>query len=233
MLVKKNDKLINFYELIPKDLMKKPKKDKNYEDYRIEPCSHILAIGGTGTGKTNFLCNFMKRKKTWCKIVIFTGSSGDEPLYNFIKKEIPSAEIINKIEDLPDASSFDNQYKEKEKLFIFDDFIAMKPNDLKKLDDYAIYGRKYGITTVFMSQNYVKVPKTIVRNVNYFVLFRINDNISINNIIKNHNLYDVPKDVFKNMYLTSTKDRGNFFMIDLTIGSKHPFRMNFLNDFVV
>ena len=43
----------------------------------------ILCIGGTGSGKTNALLNFLSRKNNaFYDIIIFSGSSTDEPLYN-------------------------------------------------------------------------------------------------------------------------------------------------------
>ena len=54
-------------------------------------------------------------------------------------------------------------------------------------------------------ENWVRFHKLIVRNVNYIVLFKINDNISINNIIHNHNLNDIEKELFKKVYLLCTE----------------------------
>ena len=48
----KSDKLINFYEHMDKDMKNDTKKDKNFKQHYIEPCSMILAIGGTGSGKS-------------------------------------------------------------------------------------------------------------------------------------------------------------------------------------
>ncbi len=65
------------------------------------------------------------------------------------------------------------------------------------------------------SQNYVSVNKTITRNIQYFILFRLNDNTTINNIVRNHNIDDIDKDIFKRAYQHATKEKLNFFMIDL------------------
>ena len=44
----KENKLINFYEHMDKDLKNDTKRDKNFAKHQIEPCSMILAIGPTG-----------------------------------------------------------------------------------------------------------------------------------------------------------------------------------------
>ena len=58
---------------------------------------------------------------------------------------------------------------------------------MKKIQEYATAGRKKGFTCFFLAQNYVQIPKNISRNTHYFIIFKLNDNTSINNIIKNFN----------------------------------------------
>ena len=80
-----------------------------------------------------------------------------------------------------------------------------------------------------MAQNYSSVPKVIVRNINYFILFKINDNISLNNIIRNHNISDVDPSIIKSALNLCTQQPPSFFMIDMkTINKKERFRKNFL-----
>ncbi len=80
-----------------------------------------------------------------------------------------------------------------------------------------------------MSQDYASVPKIIVRNINYFILFKINDNIYLNNIIRNHNIADVDSSIIKAACNLCTKKNGNFFMIDMkTTNLGERFRHNFL-----
>ncbi len=79
-----------------------------------------------------------------------------------------------------------------------------------------------------MAQNYSSVPKVIVRNINYFILFKLNDNISLNNIIRNHNISDVDPSIIKSTCNLCTQPPPSFFMIDLkTINKKERFRKNF------
>jgi hypothetical protein len=78
-----------------------------------------------------------------------------------------------------------------------------------------------------MSQDYASVSQILVRNINYFILFNINDNISLNNIIRNHNIADVESSIIKS---SCTQTFGNFFMIDMKTGNlDERFRHNFLD----
>ena len=52
--------LTNFYNIIGSG--NKKKRDKTFKNHLIEPNSMILCIGGTGSGKTNSLINFLKLK---------------------------------------------------------------------------------------------------------------------------------------------------------------------------
>ena len=56
------DKVKNYYELLPSNLKKEKKVDKNFKKHYIKPCSMNCCFGGTGAGKTNSLIDFLTRK---------------------------------------------------------------------------------------------------------------------------------------------------------------------------
>jgi hypothetical protein len=117
------DKINNYYNIIDKEFKRSPMKDKNYNEHYINPCSHVCCIGQTGTGKTNALLEFLRRKpNVFYRIILFNPATTDEPLYNFLQNKIPDMETYNDINDLPNLSDFDDDEKEQEKLIIFDDF---------------------------------------------------------------------------------------------------------------
>jgi hypothetical protein len=187
----------------------------------------ISCIGGSGSGKTNSLVNFLSLKSdAFHKIVIFSASTLDEPLYSFLQNKIPELEMYNDINELPSLDTYDDDDKGHEKLIVFDDFINLKKKEMTKINEFLTSGRKFGFTCYCMAQNYTSIPKIISRNSHYFIVFRLNDNTSINNIIRNHNTTSIPKDDFKNMYLNATADKGDFVLIDLK-NSARPLRKNF------
>jgi hypothetical protein len=144
--------------------------------------------------------------------------------------ESKNVELINDIEEVPLLSDYDDKHKDKPKLIVFDDFINLPKSQMKPINDFLISGRKFGFTCWLMAQDYASVPKVIVRNINYFILFKINDNISLNNIIRNHNIADVDSSIIKSACNLCTNTPPNFFLIDLKTGNlKERFRMNFLN----
>jgi ABC-type cobalamin/Fe3+-siderophores transport system ATPase subunit len=204
----------NWYDKIPKDKLA-IKRDKNFQKHFIEPNSMICAIGGTGSGKTNSLVDFLARKQNaFCDIIIYSGSTIDEPLYEYIKKQIPETQFYNDIEDVPELNTFDDS-KAQEKLIVFDDFINLKPKEMTKINQYFTAGRKFGFTCFVMAQNYVSIPKIVLRNVNYFIIFKLNEAYTINHILKNYNIYGLDKDLFLNAYHKATASKFHFLLIDL------------------
>ena len=223
------DKITNWYLKLDKENQDVPKPDKNFKTHGILPNSRIALIGGSGAGKTNVLMEFLHRKEgAFYEIIIFT-SNGDEPLLRQLKSDIPEVEIYTDIHDVPDLKSFDSTDASHEKLIVFDDFIALSKKDLKKIEEYAIASRKYGFTSMYMLQNYTSCPKVIMRQIEYFILFRLNDNVTINNIIKNHNIDQIPKDRFMQMYLNATDQPRDFFLLDVkNPNKKYRYRKNFI-----
>ena len=226
--------MINFYDKLSKEDKSETKLDKNFKNHYILPNSMIAIIGGTGSGKSNALLNLIsKQNNKYFDIIIFNPVSTDEPLLKLLQKKIPELKLINNIEELPSLSEFvgDSQH---EKLIVFDDVINMNKKDFKKISEYFTGGRKLGFTVVIMAQNYVSIPKTIVRNCQYFLIFKLNDNHTIQNIIRNHNIYNVEKEIFRKLYDDATSEPLNFFLVDLKTKdkSKH-LRKNFTNFYQV
>jgi len=214
--------LIDFYKYVKHD---KQKLDKNFKQHHILPASHILCIGGTGSGKSTALLNWIAKTDKFFRIIIYAPIS--DPLYELLKQKIPEIEMFNDINEFPNLNDLEED-DNNEKLIVFDDFITLKPKEQKKIKEYLVAGRKKNCSCWLMAQNYPSVDKTISRNINYFVIFKLNDNVSVNNIIRNHNVDDVEPEVIKEAYKYCTDEPRNFFMIDLKDGTGvKRFRRNF------
>jgi hypothetical protein len=216
----------NFY----KEIKSKPqKRDKNFDKHHIEPNSRLLLIGGSGVGKSNSLVNFLDKKRdAFHDIIIFSGSTADEPLYKFLEDKIDGLQLTNDIDEVPDLQEWDDEDNDREKLIVFDDFINLPKKALKKIQDYFIAGRKKGFTCCCLTQNYKEVPKTIARNCEYFLVFKLNDNSTLNNIIRNHNIDNIDTDEWKNTYADAVSEPLNFMMVDLkTLDPEKRLRKNF------
>jgi len=207
--------ITNWYDKIGAN-DKKKKLPSKWKNHHIHHNSMILCIGGTGTGKTNAFIDYLsKTSGEFHKIIICSFSTLDEPLYNFLQDKNDKIEFVNDINEVPSLSDFDDENKDKPKLIVFDDFINLSKKEFKVINPFLISGRKYGFTVWLMAQEYTSIPKIITRNINYFILNKINDNVSVDRIIKNHNMYGADKDVIKKAYYLCIKEPLHFFLLDL------------------
>ena len=88
------------------------KPDKNFKNHLIKPCSMISMIGYTGAGKTTALLEFLSRKNDeFHRIIIFSGSTTDEPLIKFLEKHVEGIELIDNADDLPELTDMNDDDK--------------------------------------------------------------------------------------------------------------------------
>jgi len=228
--IHQQDKIKDWYKsIIPKNLTKKIEVDKNYNKHMIKPCMQIGIIGPTGSGKTTALLEFVSRKKTWYEIIIFTGSTADEPIYNYMKENIEGLELIDNVDDLPNLEDFNDEDKSTEKLIVFDDINNLDKKKLKVIEHFFNSSRKYGFTTICIAQSYTLIPLSIRRNIMIWMIFQLKDVNEISQILKNHNTGNIDKEVIKKMYHFAVKDKGNFFKIDFTNDENKMFSRNFID----
>ena len=208
------------------------KKDKNFSKHYIKPCMMISILGQTGSGKSKALLEFLSRKNNaFYDITIFSGSTTDEPLYRLLNEHIEGINMIDNAEELPELTDMNDEDKKHEKLIVFDDIINLPKKELVKIQKWFNSARKYGYTCIAMAQNYTNLPIQMRRNTMVFMIFRLNDINSINQILKNHNSNGDDKDLVKKAYFDATNQKGDFFTLDLTSDGKERYRHNFC-DFI-
>ena len=229
--MKKTDKLTDWYSKI--DNKQSIKLDKNFKNHLIKPNSMISAIGQTGSGKSSFLVEFLARKpNAFYQIIIFNPANVDEPLYNYLREKIEGIVFIDDVAELPNLEDFKDEDKKEEKLIVFDDIINLKKKELQQIQKFYCSARKFGFTCLNLSQNFSDIPLQIRRNTQVYIIFRLNDINSINQIIKTHNHLGLDKEAIKKMYHFATEKPKDFFKIDFT-SDTNPFTHNFtdiLND---
>ena len=152
--------MINFYDKLPKDIKQETKLDKDFKNHHILPNSMIAIIGGTGSGKSNALCNLIsKQSNKYYDIIIFNPVSTDEPLLKLLKQKMPELKLISDIEELPSLSVFVGD-SEHEKLIVFDDVINMSSKDFKRSKN--IYGgKKVGVHGCYYGAIMYPFPKLL------------------------------------------------------------------------
>ena len=222
----KGDNVTNWIEKIPKKFVTKQTKDPTYKNHLIKPNSMILSVGATGVGKTNgSVVEFLHRKNgRFFEIIIFTGSSSDEVLYNFLASSIDGLKLIDDPLELPKIEHYKNiENKDFEKVIVFDDSCQSDKKVLKEIQKWFMMARKLGFTCIFLSQDYTSTPIFIRRNCHYLQLFKLTDMRDVKNILSKCAL-DVDLNTLKNMLNYATKERGQFLTIHLAGDVENKYR---------
>jgi hypothetical protein len=207
------DKMINFYE--HKSIKKYITSYHNphFKDTQINVPCRIGVIAPSGTGKTQFLLNYLaKSPDTFGHIVVVYKAS--EPLYEFLRDKIGSKKITfyTKLTDLPGPN--DLNMGSKQVLLVLDDCVAIK--DQTKIEEYFLRGRKIagGISCVYLSQNFFGIPTLIRRQFNYVIILKLSGAKDMKQIIQNYSLGLDANEIVK-LYKDATKDKFNFLKISV------------------
>ena len=217
--------IINWYEKMPKDLLKTP-DNPNYELHRFKQYFRLCCVASSGSGKTSWLLTlihlFSKGKKgTFSTITILTRDKC-EPLYEYLALQAPKIQIKEGLENLPPLKSFD---KDESHLVVFDDLVLAK--DLSMVGEYYLRSRKCGVNCVFISQSYYKIPPIVRNNCNYMVLLKFGSTRAINMILSEHGL-GVTKEQLIAMYQYATQEKFSPLILDLDEAPENRFRKGFL-----
>ena len=102
----------------------------------------------------------------------------------------------------------------------------LNKKELLKLQKYFCSARKYGYTCIALCQSYTDTPIQMRKNMGIFMLFKMNDMNSINQLIWNHNTDGIKRETILNMYHYATKEPKCFFTIDFN-SDEYMFRKNF------
>jgi hypothetical protein len=82
-----------------------------------------------------------------------------------------------------------------------------------------------------LMQNITDAPIQLRRNIQIWILFKLNDINTIRNILKTTNNNDTDFKLIKQAYIISTQKKGDFFKINLLSGDDNRFSHNFLDFF--
>ena len=216
--------ITNLYEKMPKEFLEKV-DNPNFNLHKLKIPMRMCIVAPSGSGKTNFLCNlisvFSSGKGTFQSITIITRNK-DEPLYRWITSKCDSIIIKEGVENTPPLDKFDKDFNH---LVCFDDLVLAK--DLSKVENYYIRARKLGVSCIFLSQSFFKIPKIIRNNCSYMVLLKLSGNREVNVILSEFGL-GVTKDQLLEIYKYATKEKMSPLIIDMDASPEDRFRKGLL-----
>jgi hypothetical protein len=157
-------------------------------------------------------------------LIVLCIKNSDEPLYNYLKSKVPKESLII-IEDINQLGPPENYKSQTQTLVIIDDYCLEK--DQSKFTEFFIRGRKLNISTVYLTQSYVKCDITIRRNANYIFLKKIPNNRDITTLLNDFSI-NVDKTVMLKAYKQCIQDPVLGFMtIDVNAPDSERFRCGF------
>ena len=142
--------------------------------------------------------------------------------YNGIKEGGIKADFFENSTDIPDPRDLNPNEKN---LLILDDCFLGKQN---KAEAYYTHGRHNNCDTLYISQNYFRLPRQTIReNTNFIILFP-QDMKNLNHIHADHCGSDMSIDEFKEFCQKVWTINYNFVTIDLTSQKLNgKYRKNF------
>jgi len=208
-----DDKIINFYEVIPEKYKDNP-ENPNYDVHNINLPFRMVIVAPSGSGKTNFLMNLLKvfsqGKGTFISVDIITANK-DEPLYKWLETEYKGFTIKEGLENTPSLDDFDKQYNH---LVVWDDLVLEK--NQKVIEKYYLRARKQNVSVVYLSQSYFDIPTFIRKNCNYLILLSLNGSRRELTAILNEACTNVNKETLLNIYRDATSE--NLRPLIITLG---------------
>jgi hypothetical protein len=219
----------NRYELLRKKYKEEEIKYDNYNKVHIKLTFRMCVIGGTGSGKTNAVIDLIEEIDAFNKILLFAKVL-DEPIYaNFIEdmreaEKDTHKQILTVGDNLENLPKVESNSKKDSTLLIVDDMLDEKAKTLSHASAYWTRGRKYGCSSMYLSQDYFGIPTVIRKQSDYFLFTKINTVRDLHMILKDHQL-GVTDDQIEQLYLTATKDGfPNYFLVDKVARAGDPYR---------
>jgi hypothetical protein len=214
----------NVYEIIKKEkpslLAKSDNPNKHLHGF------DLVIVAGSGSGKTNFLCNLImlmcEGKGTFQKITICTKDKS-EPLYDWLATKSNSIEILEGVSSIPklDTKTYE---KGTQSLLVLDDLVLSK--NLSAVEEVYIRGRKLGVSVIFISQSYFRIPSVIRQNCSYIVILKLSQSRDCKLILSEMGL-GVSKEQLWQIYEYATDTKFSPLIIDLAAEKSSRFRKGF------
>jgi hypothetical protein len=223
-MVNTDGRIINMYDKLPAELLKKP-ENPNFHLHKLNLPFRMIIVAPSGTGKTNFLVNligiFSANKGTFASISIVTRNK-DEPLYKWIEGKSDQITIKEGLNNTPKLEDFDKDFNH---LVVWDDLVLSK--DLTMVENYYIRCRKFGVSVIFISQSFYKIPKNIRGNCSYMVILKLSGNREVKLILSEFGL-GVSKEELLEIYEYATKEKFSPLLVDMEAPPSERFRKGLL-----
>jgi len=199
----------------------------------------MLILGTSGAGKSNLLLCMVLKMLVYDKVYIYSKHL-EQSKYKFLKQHLETLEdtiekecghkikilehFENTLDKLPRPEDFDKDFRN---LVIIDDFALTNKKNLDRIGELYVRGRHHGVSTIFLTQLYFRIPRDFRLNTNYLALFNSYNKRELSSLSQELG-GDLPKGKFTQLYNTILSEPYNFFYIDNTTNNPmRRYRKNF------
>jgi hypothetical protein len=222
--------IINFYELkgvqefMPKNI------NPNYDFHKIKVPMRGVVLGSSGSGKSNFLLNFISvMPDTFNHVYIYTMAT--EPLYEYLQSRFDD-DLLTVRYGIDEFTKFDEADYNGQSLVVFDDFCNYSEKQQTEISNLYIRGRKLasGVSILYLTQAYYKVPKVVRGQCNYIFVLKVQQLRDLRMILSEFALGATVEEIQALYKKCCAKNNiTSFLTIDLQGPEELTFRHNFNN----
>jgi len=209
--------MINLYET--KSVRKFTVKTNNpsFANTQMALNSRILVVGASGSGKTNWLGNYLLQAENTFNLIHIVYKE-TEPIYDMLREQLKEkVKFYKSPGELPplEDMGIDADGKKDEKdnvLLIIDDWVD-QAHKFANMNDVFLRGRKF-VTTIFISQSYYKVPKFWRNQLTYIILIRLSGDRDLKLVLSDYSL-GIKADELLKLFKKATKVKFDFLKLDV------------------
>jgi ABC-type dipeptide/oligopeptide/nickel transport system ATPase component len=152
----------------------------------------VIVVGGSGSGKTNWLANFIINAPNTFEQILVCSMAIKEPIYDWMASKLKGKMVIVDKNHLPSLKEL-HEARENDSdqyLVVFDDCVTALKDDKhfrSKVTEYFIAGRKQHCTMVLLTQSYYAIPKTIRLQATDLCLLQLGNQNDLSCILREFN----------------------------------------------
>jgi len=212
-------KLINAYEHLPQEYLKKPQTYDSYDEIKVDLPFRGMVVGASGSGKTQTAMNIVLGMNAFTHLYLYV-KDPEESIYKYLidtftkvgsKLKKNCITFSNSLADCPSIEEFDAN---ETNLVIFDDMMLENKKDLKKAEEIYVRGRRQNVSALWITQSYYETPKIIRQNVNYVWVIKIQSVADLNRMCREYQLDKTPQQLLA-LYQVTRSTKNSFLLIDL------------------
>lgn len=204
----------NYYEHSKVKKFLKKTRNPSFANTHMDLNHRTLIVGGSGTGKTNILLDYIRRCENTFAHIAIINKGIEEPLYELLKDELKGRVSFYTLQTFPPMNQLcKDKDKDEQWLIVYDDIVNDCKNDAN-IRNYFIAGRKMQLSQIFLTQSYYQVPKIIRQQLTYIFLLKLSSKKDLKLVLSDYTLGIEANDLVE-LHKDATSERFQFLFIDI------------------